>query len=192
MAYKRKTSKEKSDSDNLELKEPEAVYYTSPKNSQWNVYRGGGSASLPNNYIERSITLLGMETVKPFDEVKNVNDFIDCIREGVPKKALDNLIDIAGITTGEIANIIRTSDRTLRRYTAKQKLNPEQSERIIELAKLYSRGEEVFGNLDAFKEWMSTIIIALGSKKPKEFLDTSLGIDMLMNELGRIEQGIFA
>ena len=101
-------------------------------------------------------------------------------------------MDFTGLTVAEISTIIRTSDRTLRRYTARQKLNPEQSERIIELAKLYSRGEEVFGNMDAFKQWMNSTVIALGNKKPKTYLDTSLGIDLLMNELGRIEHGIFA
>jgi putative toxin-antitoxin system antitoxin component (TIGR02293 family) len=135
---------------------------------------------------------MGLSSAKPFNEVKNVNDFIDCIREGVPKHALDNLLSVTGITVNEITNIIRTSDRTLRRYTSKQKLNAEQSERVIELAKLYSRGEEVFGSLDAFKEWMNSTVMALGNKKPKDFLDTSLGIEMLMDELGRIEQGIFA
>jgi putative toxin-antitoxin system antitoxin component (TIGR02293 family) len=110
----------------------------------------------------------------------------------MPKKALDTLLDKTGITTGEIAEIIHTSDRTLRRYTPQQKLNPDQTERVIQLAHLYSRGEEVFDTLDSFKEWMNSTVIALGNKKPKEFLDTSIGIDYLMEELGRIEHGIFA
>jgi putative toxin-antitoxin system antitoxin component (TIGR02293 family) len=63
---------------------------------------------------------------------------------------------------------------------------------VIELAKIYSRGEEVFGTLDAFREWMQSSVRALGDKRPREFLDTSIGIEMLMEELGRIEHGIFA
>jgi len=187
---KKKNGKEKTSTQKLMVEEPEAVYYTSPKNKLW--VAGANKESNQESYIKRSLTLMGMEAVKPFSEVENVSYFISCIREGVPKQALDNLINITGITTNEISGIIRTSDRTLRRYTPKQKLNAEQSERVIELAKLYSRGEEVFDSLDAFKEWMDNRIMALGNKKPKEFLDTSLGIEMLMNELGRIEQGIFA
>lgn len=145
-----------------------------------------------SNYIKRSLVLMGVANTSPFNTVENVADFIDCIREGVPKKALDNLAATIGVSTLEIAGIMRTSDRTLRRYTPKQKLNAEQSERVIELAKIYSRGEEVFGSLDAFKEWMNSTVMALGNKKPKEFLDTSMGIEMLMDELGRIEHGIFA
>lgn len=147
--------------------------------------------TVPTIY-NRSVALLGMKKVKAFAHIYSNTDFIAIIRDGIPKKALDNLLENTGISVAEIATIIKTSDRTLRRYTPQQKLGPEQSERLIELARLYSRGEEVFGSLEAFKEWMNSYIIALGNKKPKEFLDTSLGIDMLMEELGRIEQGIFA
>ena len=149
-------------------------------------------AKQESNYVKRSLALMGLASTPPFNTVENVTDFIDCIREGVPKKALDNLIEVTGINVTEIAGIIRTSDRTLRRYQPKQKLNPEQSERVIELAKVYSRGEEVFGTLNAFREWMNSSVMSLGNKRPKEFLDTSMGIEMLMEELGRIEHGIFA
>lgn len=162
------------------VEEPAAIYYTAKTTSPL------------ENFITRSITLLGMGTLSTFSKVNTATDFISVIRSGVPKKALDNLLYNTGITVPEISRIIRTSDRTLRRYTASQKLNPEQSERVIELAKLYSRGEEVFNNMDTFKDWMNSNVIALGNKKPKEFLDTSIGIDLLMNELGKIEHGIFA
>lgn len=141
---------------------------------------------------QRSVALMGLSGSKAFKEIRNDADFIECIRLGVPKVALDNIMEMAGFSVGEISSIIRTSDRTLRRYTPSTKLNPEQSERVIEVAKLYSRGEEVFGNLDTFKIWMNSSVLALGNKSPKEYLDTSLGIDMLMDELGRIEHGVFA
>lgn len=114
------------------------------------------------------------------------------IRQGIPKKAIDNLIDKTGIPVNEMAVLMRLSDRTLRRYNANTLLSPEQSERVVEISRLYSRGEEVFGSLENFKEWMSSTVMALGNIKPKTLLDTSLGIDILMNELGRIEHGIFA
>ena len=78
---------------------------------------------------------MGVVGLAPFNTVENVSDFILCIREGVPKKALDNLIEVTGINAIEMAGIIRTSDRTLRRYSPKQKLNAEQSERVIEWPK---------------------------------------------------------
>jgi putative toxin-antitoxin system antitoxin component (TIGR02293 family) len=140
----------------------------------------------------RTIGLMGMEGKRDFEGIKNENDFINVIRTGIPKQAMTHLMQVADLTLNEMANIVHTSDRTLRRYTPSQKLSQEQSERMVEMARLYSRGEEVFGTMENFKEWMDTILLPLGNKKPKEFLDTSLGISMLMDELGRIEHGIFA
>lgn len=129
---------------------------------------------------------------KNFLTVTNDSDFIGVIRQGIPKKAIDSLIDKTGIPANEMAVLMRLSDRTLRRYNANTLLSPEQSERVVEISRLYSRGQEVFGSLENFKEWMSSTVMALGNIKPKTLLDTSLGIDILMNELGRIEHGIFA
>lgn len=149
-------------------------------------------AAYIHSAVHPTIVMLGMQRNARFKAVENDNDFIELIRDGVPKEAMSNLMIKTGITAMEMANITHTSDRTLRRYESKDKLPQEQSERVIELAKLYGKGTEVFGNLDYFKEWMSSTLIPLGNKKPKEFLDTSLGIDLLMKELGRIEHGVFA
>jgi putative toxin-antitoxin system antitoxin component (TIGR02293 family) len=92
----------------------------------------------------------------------------------------------------EMSTILHVSERTLRRYDDKSNLNIEQSERIIELNNLYQFGIEVLGSLDNFKIWINSPILALGQKKPKEFLDTSLGINMLKNILGRIQYGVFS
>ena len=117
---------------------------------------------------------------------------IDLIRKGIPKNAIDRLIDKIGFSEDELAYVLHISKRTLQRRTPREVLNPEQSERIIELSKLYRKGEEVFNGLDLFKEWMNSDILSLGNKKPKEYLDTSIGISILMDELGRIEHGIYS
>ena len=142
--------------------------------------------------ITSTLAILGMQRNAQFKAVSNENDFIELIRDGVPKEAMNNLMAQTGITTMEMANITHTSDRTLRRYEGKDKLPQEQSERVIELARLYSKGSNVFDSLEYFKDWMNTTLIPLGNKKPKEFLDTSMGIDLLMKQLGRIEHGVFA
>jgi putative toxin-antitoxin system antitoxin component (TIGR02293 family) len=140
----------------------------------------------------RTIGIMGMEGKKDFAHIRNDNDFISIIRTGIPKQAMIHLMQVADITLEEMASIIHSSDRTLRRYGPQQKLSQEQSERMVEMARLYSRGQEVFGTMEEFRKWMDSVLLPFGNKKPKEFLDTSLGIGMIMDELGRIEHGIFA
>lgn len=119
-------------------------------------------------------------------------DVLNLIKKGIPKKALDKTMQMMDFSLDEMSSILHVSERTLRRYDDKTHLNIEQSERIIELNNLYNYGVEVFGNLINFKSWINSPIMALGQQKPKEFLDTSLGIQMLKNILGRIEQGVYS
>jgi putative toxin-antitoxin system antitoxin component (TIGR02293 family) len=140
----------------------------------------------------RTFGMMGMDGKKDFASIKSESDFIGLIRSGIPRQAMTNLMNVADISLNEMAAIVHTSDRTLRRYGPEDKLPQDQSERIIEMARLYSRGEDVLGSIEYFRQWMDTVLLPFGNKKPKEFLDTSIGIGMIMNELGRIQHGIFA
>ena len=135
-------------------------------------------------------TFLGGKSIS-LSDASNKHQFIAIIKDGIEKKSLDFLMEKTGLTSEEMASIIHTSERTLRRYTDTTLLNPEQSERVIELARLYARGSEVFGSLESFNNWINKPIMAFGGKKPKSFFDTSMGIEILLEELGRIEHGIF-
>lgn len=165
------------------VNEPEYAYQTT----------SASTGKHPSTFVSIS-SFLGKNKGIPqsIDSVANKHQYISLIREGVKMQNLLHLMEVTDINSTEAANILHTSERTLRRYTNDTILNPEQSERIIELARLFSRGAEVFGSLDNFKVWMNTPVVALGTIKPKELLDTSLGIEILQEELGRIEQGIFA
>jgi putative toxin-antitoxin system antitoxin component (TIGR02293 family) len=150
------------------------------------------SYALPDTITSRTIGLMGLGGKRDFTSIRNDNDLISLIRAGVPMQAMYHLMKIADISLKEMSMIVHTSDRTLRRYNASQKLSQEQSERMVEIARLYSRGIEVFGAIDNFRLWMDTRLLAFGNKTPKEFLDTSLGIALIMDEMGKIQHGIFA
>jgi putative toxin-antitoxin system antitoxin component (TIGR02293 family) len=149
-----------------------------------------------------------LETLEPLDKIaigdaylKSIginanaqNDFelVNYIKKGVQKNVLEKTMAKTGLSIEEMASILHTTDRTLRRYKSKTILNPEQSERLVELGVLYSRGQELFGSLDLFKTWMESDLVALSGNNPKQFLDTSLGIQLLLQLLGRIEYGIYS
>ncbi len=166
------------------VNEPEVAYISTNSGATFN-----------NALSSTSITSLlgrGKNIPQNIDSVFNKHQYINIIREGVKMQNMLHLMEATNINSNEMATILHTSERTLRRYTTDTVLNPEQSERVIELARLFTRGSEVFGSLNSFKDWMNSTVIALGNIKPKELLDTSLGIEILQEELGRIEHGIFA
>ena len=119
-------------------------------------------------------------------------DILKTSRQGLPKHSLMALAKKISLTLQEFANIMHISERTLQRYEDSTIIKTEYAEKAIELARLYTRGEEVFGSLDKFKTWMKTPLHVFKGEAPVSLLDTSIGFDMVFKELGRIEYGIFA
>jgi putative toxin-antitoxin system antitoxin component (TIGR02293 family) len=119
-------------------------------------------------------------------------EYIQLSRSGIIKKALLNLTRQISFTLSEIALVLHISERTLQRYADDAKLSADTSERAILLSQLYQRGTEVFGDLENFKEWMRTPLPAFNYQHPISLLDTTFGFQLIQDELGRIEHGIFA
>ena len=67
-----------------------------------------------------------------------------------------------------------------------------KSERILQIEILYSKGEVVFGDRENFTKWLETNNLALGDILPLDLLKTSFGIQLLIDELIRIEHGVLA
>lgn len=103
--------------------------------------------------------------------------------------ALENMI----FTKVEWGKIFDVTLKTIQRIQKeKRTLTRSQSERVIELAELYDHGIEVFEDKHIFEAWLERKSTALGGTRPKDVLDTSHGIKMIRQELGRLEHGILA
>ena len=57
---------------------------------------------------------------------------------------------------------------------------------------LFRKGEEVFGSEENYFTWLSAKNISLGGKAPRALLGSSVGINLVRDELSRIEHGILA
>ncbi|ASU33483.1 toxin-antitoxin system antitoxin component, TIGR02293 family, putative [Mucilaginibacter xinganensis] len=119
-------------------------------------------------------------------------DLIHIARKGFSKRTLLALAKKVSLNIQELANILHISERTLQRYDDDVIIKTEYAEKAVELARLYTRGEEVFGSVDKFKVWIKAPSIVFNGEAPVSMLDTSAGFNMVFTELGRIEHGIFA
>lgn len=119
-------------------------------------------------------------------------DLLNLARKGVSKKALLSLAKRISLTIQEVAGIMHISERTLQRYTPSTLIKTEHAEKAIELARLYQRGTEVFGTMDNFNDWMKTPNYTLNGETPLNLLDTSIGFELILQTLGRIEYGVFS
>jgi putative toxin-antitoxin system antitoxin component (TIGR02293 family) len=119
-------------------------------------------------------------------------DIVKVARAGFPKRVLLAFAKKISLNIQELSNILHISERTLQRYDDDAIIKTEYAEKAIELARLYTRGEEVFGSMDKFKLWVKAPSVIFNGEAPVSMLDTSAGFDMVFKELGRIEHGIFA
>lgn len=118
---------------------------------------------------------------------------IEAVRRGIAYGSFIEVADKSKITLREWSDILHMSERTMQRYKKESiSFEPLQSEKILQIAHIFLKGEEVFGDENKFSQWLSEENLALGGLKPKELLDNVFGIQMIEDELVKIEYGIFA
>jgi putative toxin-antitoxin system antitoxin component (TIGR02293 family) len=139
-----------------------------------------------------------MEISDPFVTYKSTDDgnvltIIRMIHEGIAFQSFNLLASGSPFSLSEWSGFLHISDRTMQRYKKENRsFDPVQSEKIVEIALLFHKGNEVFGSTDKFNNWLETSNLALGNIMPKSLLDNTFGIGLLKDELMRIEYGVLA
>ncbi len=124
---------------------------------------------------------------------KNVLSLIKFVRQGIKFAIFVSFANKSPFSLNEWSTFLHLSERTMQRYKReKRTFDSLQSEKILEIALLYKKGLEVFGDSDKFNSWLETENLALGKIRPKELFDNSFGINLLKDELTRIEYGVLA
>ena len=114
-------------------------------------------------------------------------------RRGVNAAAFFDLADLSGFKREEVAQLFNTSLKTLLRYRdTNRKLSPAAGELALKMLALFRHGEEVFGSISEFSGWLSTPAYGLGNQIPFALMQTSGGVDLIDDELSRIEYGALA
>ncbi|MCF6296689.1 MAG: DUF2384 domain-containing protein [Flavobacteriaceae bacterium] len=164
-------------------------------------------SSLKKNYIDfnKEVNSLVNEVAAVYkvNSMKNsitYSDFLNnkmlivhSIRKGISFSFFNKIKNNSPFSDIEWANYLNISTKSLQRYKNQKKFvfKAIHSEKIIELAEVTNFGNEVFDNVKDFYSWLNTSSIALGNMKPQELLKNSYGKEMVMDELHRIDHGIF-
>ena len=128
------------------------------------------------------------------DFFENKMLIIQSIRNGISYDLYSNFKEVAPFSESEWAKYLNLSLKSLQRYKNEVAFlfRPIHSEKIIELAEVYLFGKDVFDSNEQFNTWLNTPSYALGNLKPSDLLQDSYGKELVMDELNRIDQGIFA
>lgn len=124
---------------------------------------------------------------------RNVLSLIETSRKGVDLKTFDEISNKFSFDLADWSRILHISERTIQRYRKdKRKFDSIHTDRLLHIMILLNKGIEVFGSNDNFVSWLNSVNIALGSIKPIDLLDSSFGINLVTNELIKIEYGVLA
>ncbi|MDR1226400.1 MAG: MbcA/ParS/Xre antitoxin family protein [Prevotellaceae bacterium] len=118
---------------------------------------------------------------------------IGLVKHGVEFPVFKRVAKQSEFSLDDWAEILNISERTMQRYEQENKtFAPIYSEKILAIDMLMRYGADVFGSSNAFHVWLEANNVALGGITPRTLLDTSFGIDLIRNELCRIEFGVLA
>ena len=117
---------------------------------------------------------------------------LQVIKVGLSSKSLNDLLQISGSTRFDMAKNLDLTEPTLRKHLNNPKeLSTSLSEHVLFLLELYNKGIDTFGSIDNFKNWLPQHNIGIDAK-PSDLLDSITGINIVINELNRIDHGVLA
>lgn len=120
-----------------------------------------------------------------------LEDLILALKKGLPVNSLHKLCKNMGVPESKLAATVNIAQRTLTRRKLEGRFRPDESERVLRLARLFERAVEVIGSEQGAQQWFQSPVKGLGGKTPLEFADTEPGALEVEIMLDRIEDGVF-
>lgn len=113
--------------------------------------------------------------------------------KGLKTGLFSDVILLTGFSRDIVAGWLDISSKTLMNYEKQSKyLNPASTELLLKIILLFEKGLKVFGDRIHFIRWLEKPAYGLGGVVPIEIMRTSGGVDLISDELTRIEYGDLA
>ncbi len=110
-------------------------------------------------------------------------------QEGVSAKIFEDVVKLFG-HSDYMTEVVDLTRKTIKKYHKEDmKFSPSRSEIMLKMISLYQSGISVFGDRDAFMNWLTKPAYGINGKIPFNLIKTSDGIDLIMEELDRIRYG---
>ncbi len=146
---------------------------------------GAGTAAGASGRHEY-VSLLGLRS---FDTAALVRR----LEEGVSFAAFERLKRNLKVSSHDLAEVAQITPRTLARRKKAGRLQPDESDRLVRLARVFAGAIDLFeGDADAAQEWMMHPNRGLGGTSPFEMVRTEVGSREVESLIGRIEHGVIS
>lgn len=106
-------------------------------------------------------------------------------------QSMEKVRQALNVSTAELADLIRVPTRTLARRKESQRLEPDESDRLVRLARIVGLALRLFeGDLAQARHWLLASNLALGGEAPVRMATTEVGAREVEHLMGRLEHGI--
>jgi putative toxin-antitoxin system antitoxin component (TIGR02293 family) len=115
-------------------------------------------------------------------------DFDSAIQAGLPGAALQQVLSGGDASATEISDWLRIPQRTLMRLKKRERLSPDESDKLYRLVYIIAAAAKAFGDRENAYKWLRRENRALGAI-PAVLISTEPGFREVEQVLGRIEYG---
>ncbi len=124
--------------------------------------------------------------------VKDINDFINLIKDGISLKGALSVKERLHLTNRELADTLGISEskwsRRIRRPSGR--LSLVESDRLYRIARIFALAKDVFENEERAIEWFRRPQFGLGDRIPLDLINTEVGAREVESLLLRIEYDV--
>ena len=125
-------------------------------------------------------------------KLENKMDLVEFGTIGVSKNAVSHLVNCLSLSWKQIADLLPISEKTLQGYTSHQDFNPAVSEQTLHIAEVLAKGTEVFPEKKKLLLWLNTPHKVFSGSTPFTMLVSRFGTELVLEELGRMEFGVYS
>jgi putative toxin-antitoxin system antitoxin component (TIGR02293 family) len=119
-------------------------------------------------------------------------DVVESIKEGLSAETFQRLQSLLETSQRELAQALRIPLRTLTRRLREGRFQPDESERIWRIGRIFALAAEVLGGEENARRWLTAPRGYLGGSTPLAYSDTEPGARAVENLLWRIEYGVYS
>jgi putative toxin-antitoxin system antitoxin component (TIGR02293 family) len=130
-------------------------------------------------------------SIIPIYDHLTAGDLVVTVRRGLPVAAVDEILDSGAITVDELYEAVLPR-KTLSNRRGAGTLTPDQSDKLIRVARVIARAEQTFGSPEKAHMWLRRPTTPLKGEEPMKLLDTEAGARQVEDLLTKIDHGIAA
>ena len=116
---------------------------------------------------------------------------LERVREGLAYSSWERFLETTGLAKERASHFVQITLRTLARRKEAGRLHPDESDRLVRAARIFSQAVGLFGgDQQGARQWLTVPQQALGGSTPWDYASTEIGAREVESLIGRLEHGI--